>query len=152
MRRSEALELKILIDEQFKRPCLTIHTDKITPEVQALIDQLGKEEDPRLLGYDGGEVFIIDPEAVVSIRTEGHKIVAVCDEGTFTLKNRLYEIEEHPPSKLYVRISNSEIVNFKKVKSLDLSITGTITLKFKNGDKTYVSRRYVEKIKSHLGI
>ena len=78
--------------------------------------------------------------------------MAICDEGTYLLKNRLYEIEAQPPSRFYVRISNSEIVNFQKVKSLDLSLSGTITLKFKNGEKAYVSRRYIDKIKAHLGI
>jgi DNA-binding LytR/AlgR family response regulator len=95
---------------------------------------------------------MLETQAVMSIRTEGGKIIALCDDGTYILKNRLYEIENKPPSKYFVRISNSEIVNFQKVKSLDLSLTGTITLKFKNGDKTYVSRRYVEKIKRHLGL
>lgn len=146
------MEIKIVIDEKYKTLCLTIYIDKITEEIQTLIDQLGHISNQRLLGYDNGEVFMLDSSTVLSIRTEGGKIVALCDEGTYILKNRLYEIEKHPPSKYFVRISNSEIVNFQKVKSLDLSLTGTITLKFKNGDKSYVSRRYVDKIKNHLGL
>lgn len=146
------MDVKIIIDEQYHKPCLTIHTDRITPEIQEIIDRLKSDTEEQLLGYHEGEVFIIPPETVLSLRTESGKIVALCDDGTFALKNRLYELEENPPNKYFVRISNSEIVNFQKVKSLDLSITGTITLKFKNGDKTYVSRRYVDKIKTHLGI
>ena len=146
------MEIKIVLDEQYTSPCLTIHTDQITPEIQAIIDQFKKEEETQLLGYVNGEVFIIEPTNVIAIKTEGNKVVAVCDEGIYQIKNRLYEIERNALSKYFVRISNSEIVNFQKVRSMDLSITGTITLKFKNGDKTYVSRRYVDKIKSHLGI
>jgi len=146
------LEIKIIIDEQYKSPCLTIHTDQMTPEIQALIDLLNTQKESRLLGYNDGEVFMLETHTVLSIRTEGGRIIALCDDGSYILKNRLYEIENKPPSKYFVRISNSEIVNFQKVKSLDLSLTGTITLKFKNGDKTYVSRRYVEKIKRHLGL
>ncbi len=52
----------------------------------------------------------------------------------------------------FVRISNSEIVNLKKVKNFDLSITGTICVELANDTKTYVSRRYVSKIKKVLGI
>ena len=146
------MDVKIIIDEQYQKPCLTIHTDRITPEIQEIIDRLKTQTEEQLLGYHQGEVFIIPPESVISMRTESGKIIAVCEEGTYALKNRLYELEENLPHKSFVRISNSEIVNFQKVKSLDLSITGTITLKFKNGDKTYVSRRYVDKIKTHLGI
>ena len=52
----------------------------------------------------------------------------------------------------FVRISNSEIVNFGHVTSLDTSISGTISLRMTNGDKAYVSRRYVSKIKKYLGL
>lgn len=146
------MEIKIILDEQYKSPCVTIHTDQMTSEIQEILDLLNTQKESRLLGYNDGEVFMLETQAVMSIRTEGGKIIALCDDGTYILKNRLYEIENKPPSKYFVRISNSEIVNFQKVKSLDLSLTGTITLKFKNGDKTYVSRRYVEKIKRHLGL
>ena len=146
------MEVKIVIDENQTEPSLVIYTDRITPEVEAMVDKLRIDHNKQLLGYTGGEIFIIEPSAITRIHTEGNKVVAICEEGAFQLKNRLYEIDEHPPTRFFIRISNSEIVNFEKVKSLDLSITGTITLKFKNGQKTFVSRRYVDKIKTHLGI
>ena len=68
------------------------------------------------------------------------------------LKARLYELEERLAKKNFIRISNSEIVNFSKIKNFDLSLAGTITIIFKDGSKTYVSRRYVKKIKQFLGI
>ncbi|MDE5616672.1 MAG: LytTR family transcriptional regulator, partial [Clostridia bacterium] len=55
-------------------------------------------------------------------------------------------------SKTIVRISNSEIINLKFVKKFDLSFNGTICVLFSNGSVTYVSRRYVSKIKNTLGI
>ena len=49
-------------------------------------------------------------------------------------------------------ISNGEIINIKKVKGFDLSFTGTICVSLSNGTVTYVSRRYVSKIRHLLGI
>jgi len=98
-----------------------------------------------------GEIFLINPNDILSIFTENQKILARCIHGSYKLKNRLYELEENPPNEFFIRISNSEIVNFSKVSSLDMSITGSITLKFINGEKTFVSRRYVGKIKKFLG-
>ena len=45
-----------------------------------------------------------------------------------------------------------EIVNIKKIKKLDTSLTGTICMYLEGEKMTYVSRRYVSKIKKVLGI
>ena len=48
--------------------------------------------------------------------------------------------------------TNSEIINLNRVNNFDLSFTGTICVKLSNGTVTYVSRRYVSKIKKILGM
>ena len=73
-------------------------------------------------------------------------------KGEYVLRLRLYELEKRLPSDQFVRISNSEIINLKKVNSFDLSLTGTICVRLSNGTTTYVSRRYVSKLKKILGI
>ena len=52
----------------------------------------------------------------------------------------------------FVRASNSCIVNIEKIDNLELSYSGTIEINFKNGEKEFVSRRYVPRIKNYLGI
>ena len=54
--------------------------------------------------------------------------------------------------KMFVRISNSEIVNFNKVENIDFKIVGTLILNFKSGNKAYASRIYIPKIKEFLEI
>ena len=49
-----------------------------------------------------------------------------------------------------VRISNSEIINLKKVTALDLTLSGTIKMTLQGGTVCWVSRRYVKKIKEAL--
>ena len=48
--------------------------------------------------------------------------------------------------------SNSEIINLSHTKKFDLSLAGTICVSMSDGAITYVSRRYVPKIKQKLGI
>ena len=50
----------------------------------------------------------------------------------------------------FVRISNSEIINLKKVTALDLTLAGTIKMTLQGGTVCWVSRRYVKKIKEAL--
>lgn len=43
-------------------------------------------------------------------------------------------------------------INLKKVRNFDLSLSGTICVTLSDGTATYVSRRYVSKIKKILGL
>ena len=94
----------------------------------------------------------MDPDAIVKIYAEDSKVFAQTDKWMYQIRLRLYEAEERLDSSKFVRISNSEIVNLKKVKSLDLSFVGTICMELSNGTVSYVSRRYVSKIKKVLGL
>ena len=53
---------------------------------------------------------------------------------------------------MFVRISHSEIISLRKITALDLSLTGTIRVTLEGGAVSYVSRRYVRKIKEALGL
>ena len=77
---------------------------------------------------------------------------SVTDKGEYTVRLRLYELEERLNPHQFVRISNSEIINLKRVNNFDLSFTGTIRVKLSNETVTYVSRRYISKLKKILGI
>ena len=78
--------------------------------------------------------------------------MCIRDSGEYTLRLRLYEMEQRLDSNFFVRISNSDIINLRKVKGFDLSFAGTICVTLSNGTVTYVSRRFVAKIKQLLGI
>ena len=68
------------------------------------------------------------------------------------ISKKLYELEEAYGEDNFVRISKSELVNVKKIKSLDLSLTGTIKVIMKNGYETFSSRRNIAKIRERLSL
>jgi Response regulator of the LytR/AlgR family len=146
------MEVEIEIDESFAKPKAVIYTRQVSSEVMAAVNRLSTDALQRLAVYRGEEVFLIQPEEVFVIRTEGQKVMACLESETYRLKSRLYELENQFTGTSFVRISNAEIVNFDKVVSLDLSISGTISLRLKNGDKAFVSRRYMDKIKTYLNL
>ena len=77
------------------------------------------------------------------------KIPGTDEKGSYESRDRLYELEELTKEH-FIRISKSEIVNIRKIRSLDMSITGTIRIIMKNGYETYASRRNVSKLKARL--
>ena len=53
---------------------------------------------------------------------------------------------------MFVRISHSEIINLRKAKAFDLRLSGTISVRLADRSVSYVSRRYVARIKQLLGV
>ena len=97
-------------------------------------------------------MYILHQNEIETIYSENGKIFIRCNNSIYNIKSRLYELELLLDKKMFLRISNSEIVNFNKVKNIDFKIVGTLTINFKSGNKAYASRRYIPKIKKFLGI
>lgn len=146
------MRIEIQLDSECKDPKIVIHASEMTNEISSLLEKLSGNEYQSLMGYKGDEILLIQMDDILRIYTEGQYVYAQVNNEKLRLRQRLYQLEEMVPRQQFIRISNSEIVNFEKVKSLDMSISGTITLKFYSGDQSYVSRRYINKIKKHLGI
>lgn len=146
------MDIEVMLEKNRLRPKVVIHTSEMTPEISELVKRLSDYSEHILVGYNNEELILLRLEDIYRIYAQGQKVYVKTQKDTAKLKFRLYELEERLAGTQLIRISNSEIVNLKKVKSLDLSISGTITMKFDNGEKSFVSRRYVEKIKSYLGI
>ena len=105
-----------------------------------------------IVGFLEDEAMLLSQEEIYRVFTESGKVFAETENGRYQLRLRLYELEERLDGKRFVRISNAEIVNLGMVRGFDLSFAGTICVRMKNGTVTYVSRRYVSKIKQVLGI
>ena len=146
------MDVEVKIDPRYGEPKLVIHTAEITDEVKAVLDKLGSEAAEQLAGFQNDMVTIIETAGIIRLYGEQQKVFAETESGTFLIKYRLYEVENILKNQRFVRISNSEIINLRKVKNMDLSLSGTICVKLLNGRISYVSRRYVAKIKTLLGL
>lgn len=146
------MKIEIKLDENCLETKVIIITEKMTDEITALMQRLSEATPQEIVGFDGEVVLLLDPTEIVRIYSAVGKVFAVTDKKEYVLRLRLYEAEERLSGKGFVRISNSEIINIKKAKKFDLSTIGTICVSLSNGDISFVSRRYVTKIKKTLGI
>lgn len=146
------MTVEIKTDYSYKEMRVVIYTDKITEEVNSVFKKLSEYTPKMLTGVKDGEVEIIEKKNIIRIYTESEKITAVTDKGRYNMRVRLGELERQLEGENFIRISKSEIINLKMVKSLNTKLTGTICVTMLNGDVTYVSRRNVAKIKEILGI
>lgn len=146
------MQVEIKIDGAYVEPKVIIMTAAVTEDVRRIADKLSKEDLQILSGSKNGKIEVIEREDLIRVYANAGKVFAVTEKGEYAMRLRLYEMEERLSPSQFVRISNSEIINFKKVKNFDLSFTGAICVELMNGTTTYVSRRYVSKIKTILGI
>ena len=146
------VQVEVKLDMTATEPKVIILTNRMTEEVHSIVQMLSETEPKLIAGFREETVTVLDEKDILKIYAANGKVYAVLPSGEYTLRLRLYEIEERLKPQHFVRISNSEIINLKKVKSFDLSFTGTICVVLSDGSKTYASRRYVAKLKEVLGI
>ena len=144
------MKTEIHIDPSCREPKLILVTPELTEAQQALLSRL--EQDPSILGYRDGSVTKLPPEDFFRFYTENQRVLGETKSETYTIRLRLYELEQQLMERDFIRISQGELINLRKVKDFDLSFSGTIRVRMRNGKETYVSRRYVKKLKQALGI
>ncbi len=144
------MKTEIHIDPDCREPRLILVTPELTPEQKRLLDTLSGAE--TIPGYRGQQLSPLDPAQIFRFYTENQHVLAETDHGSYLVRFRLYELEQRLGPRDFIRISQGELINLSLVRDFDLSFSGTIQVRLKNGTVTYVSRRYVKKIKAALGI
>ena len=144
------MQVEIKIDDSCKETSVVIITPSMTEEISAIVKMLSDHTPKIITGYKDEKLEILESGNIIRLYASSGKVFAVTPKGEYTLRLRLYELEERLDPNQFVRISNSEIINLKKVKHFDLNFTGTICARLSDGTASYVSRRYVPKIKQIL--
>ena len=144
------MKLELNIDEKVKETLVVVSANKIGKEVQNLINYIEYSSE-YLVGIVEDKASIIDIDEIIRVYIEDRKTFVVTLKDTYVVKKKLYGVE-NMVTRNFVKISQSEIANIKFIKNLDFSNTGTIVIKYKNSDISYVSRRMIKEFKLKLGI
>ena len=146
----DRMKVELRIDPGCSGVSVVINAPALTDEVKALAARL--EGGGVLVGWQGGRAVPLAAEDILRCYGEEKGVKCQTPGGVYDLKERLYELEGRLDRHTFVRISHSEIISLRKITALDLSLTGTIRVTLEGGAVSYVSRRYVRKIKEALGL
>ena len=147
------MKVEIQIDPSLDEPVAVLRSPSPTEEIEALAARLRGEAVPQpFTVYREREAARVSRSMVLRFYAEDKGVLCQTEQGTFTVRQRLYELEEALAGTRFVRVSNSEIVNLDRVTGLDLTLAGTIKMTLEGGTVCWVSRRYVKKIRSALGL
>lgn len=146
------MDIEVKIDQRFNKTKIVIYANELNSELTNIIDEISCINQKNIKAYKDGKMYILRQEQIETIYSERGNIYARSNNEIYIIKSRLYQIETMLDKKIFVRISNSEIVNFNKIENIDFKIVGTLVINFKSGNKSYSSRRYIPKIKEFLEI
>ncbi len=146
------MKIKLEINPGYTETEIHICGNRDTEQLRRLYRTIKNATDTSVMAYSDGEVIPVGSSDIIRIYAQNQKVFVTTAVGDYRLHERLYELEEILDNSLFLRISNSEIVNIKKIRRLDTSLTGTVKVYLDENIETFVSRRYVVRIKKALGI
>ncbi len=146
------MKAELQIEPGRREPKIVILAGADSPDLRRLAEELsGLRLDP-VPAWDGETALLLPQGEFLRFYTDGKGVSAQTGEGTYSVRLRLYELEELLDPRRFVRVSNSEIVNLDRVTAVDLSLAGTIRMTLDGKAAAYVSRRYMKKIKETLNL
>lgn len=103
----------------------------------------GKKEDQQ---------FFLDVNDICFIESMGHDVLIHTSDVTYNSGDRLKALEQVLPADRFLRVSNSSIVNLKKIKRIESSLLQKFILHMSNGSKVDVTRSYYYIFREKIGI
>ena len=146
------MKVNVEIDKKYVEPNAVIYANQITEDIKAIVEFLKQENIKGINCLKNEQAFIVKLEEIEKIYALNGKVYLETKDETLEVRKRIYELEEILPKRNFLRISNSVILNFDKVKNIELKIYGSLVINFYSGKVTYASRRYIKKIKEFLKI
>ncbi|MCQ2597654.1 MAG: LytTR family transcriptional regulator [Treponema sp.] len=122
-------------------------------ELSNTINHLINYDSIKIPCYDGFNIVTIPLNEITHFFSMDKKVYAACNQDTYEVKKRLYELEEYLTIKQFtqfIRVSKNAVVNFDYVKKIDITFKGSIFLFLNNDFKIPISRRFYSKIKDYI--
>ena len=145
------MKVTVDISNEYKEPYAVIHTDKITEEIQRIIDNFQVNEAPITALHNEEDMIVLQPNEIYMVRVESGDTMIYGAKNKYRSRKRLYELGAQLGSQ-FMQISKSTLINLSYMDSIEPGFSGTLLLKLKNGSSDYVSRTYLPAFKKYLGL
>ena len=88
------MKVKIDLSEEYREPYAVIYTDKVTDEIQRVIDVLGTSETPVTALQNEEDIVVLKPSDIYMVRVEDGDTVIYGARNSYRSRKRLYELSE----------------------------------------------------------
>lgn len=146
------MKIRVEIDGNLREDEVIIRAKQFDETVlqvqQAVSDALASGR--QWIFYRGEDQYYLPLSEILFFQTEGNEVQAHTKKEIFTVKYRLYELEETLPG-YFMRVSKSTILNIRCVYAMTRSISSTCAVQLADTHKqVYVSRYYYKPLRERL--
>ncbi|WP_125154882.1 LytTR family DNA-binding domain-containing protein [Clostridium rectalis] len=146
------MRLRIEVDNKIKENEVIIRCNELNDDVkniQSLLQEIVSHK-KQITFYKGDTEYYLSLEDILFFETEAKGICAHTKDNIYSVKYKLYELEEVLPG-YFMRVSKSTILNTNHIYSITRSISSSSKVEFLNTHKqVYVSRYYYKPLKIKL--
>ena len=103
-----------------------------------------------LTGFIQDTAFQLNLSDILYFEAVGERVFAYTADELYSVKLRLYEIEERYLKNKFVRCSKSVIVNLMHIESFRPTLDSKLYARMKNGEDVVVSRMYAKELKKRI--
>lgn len=149
----DIVDIDVIIDEKYLEPLVNIYTFEQNRRIDNIIyaiENAAQSDIPPIGVFKDNNLMFVSQRDIFRLQIIDRRTLVETDEGIFESKMSLTSLEELLDETRFIRISQSEIINLYHVKSFDFTLNGTITVRFDNGEESWVARRRVKALKDML--
>ena len=144
------MEIRINLDEKITKPYIVIHTNEINNEIESIINSIKENQSLLSIRYKE-KILFVNKKEIEIIRIEDKTTYVYLKDKKCIIDKRLYEMENILGND-FIRISKQAIINTKKINYVEPSFNCTMCVIMKNGQRDYLSRKYLKHFKNRLNI
>lgn len=145
------MKVSVDISPEYREPYAVIHTARVTDEIQRIVDVLGTGDTPITALQNEEDIIVLQPKDIFMVRVEDGDTIIYGARQKYRSRKRLYELADQL-GKQFMQISKTTLINLSYMDSIEPGFSCTLLLKLKNGNKDYVSRKYLPEFKKYLGL
>ena len=145
------MKISINIDETMQDTEIQISCNQLTPEIEKILATL-RILNQQLMVTKNEETHLLDVAKIIYIEAVERKTFVYTKDEYYESKLKLYEMEERLLASGFFRISKSNLVQLRMIKSLKNDLDRKLRLTLENGEQIMVSRQYAEELKRKLGV
>lgn len=141
--------LKLEENQSFVEPEVLVKYAKRNQEVSRIITLLHTIQTKVTCKYDGQDK-LVEASKIYYVESVDKKTFVYCEKEVYQTDYRLYDLEEILKESGFVRISKSCVLNLHILVSLKTLMNSRLEATLKNGEKVFVTRKYLPVMKEAL--